>query len=149
MLVRIRTAQAIGRNRAAAHRDCRDPEITIRDVRCYQAPHRAIRRHRPRAARAGIAVASIKGHRISLHRIGGAVGEFVGCLSVGEGARAAVMRDYLIARLQEPSTWRGLVLIATACGAALSPDQQEAIVTSGLLVAGLIGAAFQDRKKEQ
>lgn len=59
------------------------------------------------------------------------------------------MKAYLIARLQEPSTWRGLMLIATACGAALSPDQQEAIVTSGLLVAGLIGAAFPDRKKEQ
>ncbi len=59
------------------------------------------------------------------------------------------MRAYLIARLQEPSTWRGLVLVSTACGAALSPDQQEAIVTVGLLVAGLIGAAFPDRKKEQ
>ncbi len=51
------------------------------------------------------------------------------------------MRDYLLARLQEPSTWRGLVLIATALGAVLSPDQQEAIVAGGLLVAGLIGAA--------
>lgn len=67
------------------------------------------------------------------------------CLSVGEGARAAVMRDYLIARLQEPSTWRGLVLIATACGAMLSHDQQEAIVTAGLLVSGLIGAAVPDQ----
>lgn len=52
------------------------------------------------------------------------------------------MRAYLLARLQEPSTWRGLVLIATACGAVLSPDQQDAIVAGGLLVAGLIGAAL-------
>lgn len=52
------------------------------------------------------------------------------------------MRDYLLARLQEPSTWRGLVLIATALGAVLSPDQQEAIVSGGLLLAGLVGAAL-------
>lgn len=56
------------------------------------------------------------------------------------------MRAYLIARLQEPSTWRGLVLIATAAGAALSPDQQEAIVAGGLLLAGVIGAAVPDAK---
>lgn len=55
------------------------------------------------------------------------------------------MKAYLIARLQEPSTWRGLVLIATACGVALSPDQQEAIVIAGLLVAGLIGATVPDK----
>jgi len=59
------------------------------------------------------------------------------------------MRDYLLARLREPSTWRGLVLIATACGTALSPDQQEAIVTAGLLMAGLIGAALPDHHQEQ
>lgn len=47
---------------------------------------------------------------------------------------------YLLARLQEASTWRGLVLVATACGAILSTDQQEAIVTVGLLITGLLGA---------
>jgi len=55
------------------------------------------------------------------------------------------MFDYLRARLLEPSTWRGLVLISTALGAVLTPEQQEAIVTAGLLVAGLIGAAFPDK----
>lgn len=55
------------------------------------------------------------------------------------------MRDYLLARLQEPSTWRGLVLIATACGAILSPEQQEAIIAGGLLLAGLIGAATPEK----
>lgn len=60
-----------------------------------------------------------------------------------------VMRDYILARLQEPSTWRGLVLIASALGAALSPDQQEAIVTGGLLLAGLIGAALPDKSSKE
>ena len=56
------------------------------------------------------------------------------------------MRDYLLAQAREPSTWRGIVLIATALGAELSPDQQEAIVAGGLLLAGLIGAALPDAK---
>ncbi len=55
------------------------------------------------------------------------------------------MFDYLRARLLEPSTWRGLVLISAALGAVLTPEQQEAIVTAGLLVAGLVGAAFPDK----
>ena len=55
------------------------------------------------------------------------------------------MFDYLRARLLEPSTWRGLVLISAALGAVLTPEQQEAIVTAGLLIAGLIGAAFPDK----
>lgn len=49
--------------------------------------------------------------------------------------------DYLIARFKEASTWRGLVLVATACGVAISTEQQEAIIAMGLLVAGLIGAS--------
>lgn len=52
--------------------------------------------------------------------------------------------QYILDRLKEASTWRGLVLIATACGTAISPEQQEAIVTVGLLVAGMIGAAVPD-----
>ncbi len=54
------------------------------------------------------------------------------------------MIRYLIARLQEPSTWRGLVLIATAFGSVISPDQVEAIVIGGLFLAGLLGAIVPD-----
>jgi len=54
--------------------------------------------------------------------------------------------NYAIDRLQEASTWRGIVLVATAFGAVLSPEQQEAIITVGLLVAGLIGALLPDAK---
>lgn len=56
------------------------------------------------------------------------------------------MKTYLMDLLNQPSTWRGLVLIATVCGAVLSPDQREAIVNVGLLVVGLIGAAMSDKK---
>lgn len=44
----------------------------------------------------------------------------------------------LLSRLSENSTWRGLLLIATSCGLALSPEHQEAIVAAGLALVGLI-----------
>lgn len=56
------------------------------------------------------------------------------------------MKDYLIARAKEPSTWRGVVLLLTAIGVALTPDQQEAVVAFGLGVAGLVGAFTADKK---
>ncbi len=54
---------------------------------------------------------------------------------------------YLVARLQEPTTWRGLVLMLTAFGTQLAPEKQEAIIAVGLLIAGVIGAAVPDRGK--
>lgn len=54
------------------------------------------------------------------------------------------VQDYLIARAKEPSTWRGLVLIATAGGATIAPAAQEAIVTGGLFLAGFLGAVVPD-----
>lgn len=54
---------------------------------------------------------------------------------------------YLLSRLQEASTWRGFVLIATALGAHWSPESQNAIVTTGLAVSGIIGAMLPDTKK--
>ena len=53
---------------------------------------------------------------------------------------------YLLARLKEPSTWRGLAVLATAAGVQMSPEQIAAIVPVGLAVAGAIGAFFPDRK---
>lgn len=54
------------------------------------------------------------------------------------------MKTYLLNRLREPSTWRGLVLLATACGVPLNPELQEAIIATGLAIVGLIGVATQD-----
>jgi hypothetical protein len=53
---------------------------------------------------------------------------------------------YLLARAKEASTWRGLVLLATGCGASLNPDLREGIVTGGLLLAGVLGAVLPDAK---
>ncbi|MDQ3562850.1 MAG: hypothetical protein M3436_01495 [Pseudomonadota bacterium] len=51
-----------------------------------------------------------------------------------------VIKRYLRARLKEPSSWRGLVLLLTSLGVGISPEQADAIVAAGLAVAGAIGA---------
>lgn len=40
---------------------------------------------------------------------------------------------------QSPSSWRGLVMILSACGVALSPETSAAIIAAGMAVSGLIG----------
>ena len=54
------------------------------------------------------------------------------------------MKQFILNRAREASTWRGLTMILTAFGIALSPDQQAAIVTAGLAVVGALGAFFPD-----
>lgn len=56
------------------------------------------------------------------------------------------MKAYIIARLREPSTWRGIILIATAAGVPIAPQHIEAIVTAGLGLAGLLGAMLPDAR---
>jgi hypothetical protein len=55
------------------------------------------------------------------------------------------MKQYILDRAKEPSTWRGLVLVLTALGVPLAPAMSDAIIAVGLAVAGLIGAATPDR----
>lgn len=40
--------------------------------------------------------------------------------------------QYIMNRLKEPSTWRGLIALATAAGLALSPEQKETIIGLGV-----------------
>lgn len=56
------------------------------------------------------------------------------------------MKELILARGKEASTWRGLVAIATACGVAISPAQADAIVALGLAVIGAIGVFTADKK---
>lgn len=50
------------------------------------------------------------------------------------------MKDYLLARLKESSTWRGFVYMLTALGVTLTPAAAEAIIAAGMAIAGVIGA---------
>lgn len=58
-----------------------------------------------------------------------------------------LIKRYLRARLKEPSTWRGLVLLLTSLGIGISPEQADAIVAAGLAVAGAIGAFAPEQYK--
>lgn len=55
------------------------------------------------------------------------------------------MKDYFLARVKEPSSWRGLFLILTAIGVPVAPEMAEAIITVGLGVVGAIGVAAPDK----
>ncbi|MBF0342301.1 MAG: hypothetical protein HQL95_15255 [Magnetococcales bacterium] len=54
------------------------------------------------------------------------------------------MKEELLARCREPSTWRGLVMLLTATGVAISPETMNAVVATGTGVAGLIGVLTRD-----
>ena len=55
------------------------------------------------------------------------------------------MKDYLLDRAKEPSTWRGVVLLLTALGVPMAPEMANAIVSLGLAVAGMVGVLTPDK----
>ena len=55
---------------------------------------------------------------------------------------------YILDRLKEPSSWRGLVMIATAFGVSVNPELLTAIITAGTGLAGVIGFVFKDKVAE-
>ena len=55
------------------------------------------------------------------------------------------MKNYLLDRAKEPSTWRGIILILTAAGVPIAPEIQTAIISAGLALAGIIGAITPDK----
>lgn len=56
------------------------------------------------------------------------------------------MKEFILNRGKEASTWRGIVALLTAAGVALSPEQSEAVVALGLAVIGAIGVFTADKK---
>jgi hypothetical protein len=46
--------------------------------------------------------------------------------------------DVILTRLSENSTWRGIILVATALGVKLEPEMTDAILAAGLGLVGLI-----------
>jgi len=55
------------------------------------------------------------------------------------------MKDYLLERAKEPSSWRGLLLLLTAIGIPVAPQLADAIIAVGLALAGLVGVATPDQ----
>jgi len=54
------------------------------------------------------------------------------------------MKQYILDRAREPSTWRGAILFLTAIGVPIAPAMADAIVTAGLGIAGLLGMLTKD-----
>lgn len=54
---------------------------------------------------------------------------------------------YIVARLQEPSTWVSLGSMLTGLGIVIAPDKWQAIMGIGLGVGGFLGAILRERKK--
>ena len=48
-------------------------------------------------------------------------------------------KSYIYARLKEPSTWRGIVMVLTGLGVNVSPELGSQIVSVGVGIVGLIG----------
>lgn len=51
----------------------------------------------------------------------------------------------VLERLTENSTWRGLILVATAAGLRLEPELQNQIIASGLALVGLINVIRKEK----
>jgi hypothetical protein len=56
------------------------------------------------------------------------------------------MKGFILARAKEPSTWRGFFLFLAAAGVPIAPQMADAIIATGLAVAGLIGVVTPDKK---
>ena len=52
---------------------------------------------------------------------------------------------YLLDRLSEPSTWRGIISMLTALGVKLRPDLAEAIISGGLSARGMINIIRKEK----
>lgn len=59
---------------------------------------------------------------------------------------ATMNLDWILSRLSQDSTWRGIISILTASGITLAPDYQNAIIAFGLAAIGLINVIRDQRK---
>jgi hypothetical protein len=56
------------------------------------------------------------------------------------------MKDYMLNRLREPSTWRGFIMLLTALGVALDAVQTEAVIALGMALVGAVGVFLPDSR---
>ena len=55
------------------------------------------------------------------------------------------MVEYIIARLKEASTWRGIIGLLTAMGVTISPELIDKIIAAGMALMGVVGMFFKDK----
>ncbi len=54
--------------------------------------------------------------------------------------------NYILDRLTENSTWRGIVFIASAAGIVIDPSKANAIAAAGMAVVGAINVFRKQNK---
>jgi hypothetical protein len=54
------------------------------------------------------------------------------------------MKNLILDRLKQESTWRGLIQLVIACGVGIKPDQASAIIAAGVSVIGAINVLKKD-----
>jgi len=56
------------------------------------------------------------------------------------------MKEYFFARLQEPSSWRAAIWVATSFGlVAFKGEQAESIIALGMALSGAVGVVTPDK----
>lgn len=55
------------------------------------------------------------------------------------------MIQYILERLNETSTWRGVISLLTGLGVKLRPDLAEAIISAGLALMGVINIGRKEK----
>lgn len=68
-------------------------------------------------------------------------------ISEGTKAKFSAIVQYILARLQEASTWRGIALAVGLIGAKMEPDKMELFVMGGIAVSAIIGILIPDKRE--
>jgi len=58
------------------------------------------------------------------------------------------MKNFILNRLKETSTWQALTVMLTLFGVSLSPEQKVAIIEAGVAVVAALGLFLPDKIKE-
>jgi hypothetical protein len=56
------------------------------------------------------------------------------------------MLDIIIEKLQEPSTWRGVIALITAAGVTISPELAAQIIAGGMGLMGIINVVRKEKR---
>ena len=67
---------------------------------------------------------------------------------VKEKVKSSGIKEWLLERIKERSTWLSLIGILAMVGIEVSPESQESILRICLLVASAIGIVTKDKKEE-
>lgn len=57
--------------------------------------------------------------------------------------------NYILSRLREASTWRGIIMLAAGTWAIKNPTQMEAIIPVAIAIVGAIGSFMPDQNTKK